>query len=304
MSNEVILTTGAAGGPQGQTGRHVTEMLLKRGARVRAFVHRIDERSERLRALGAEVVEGDFHDIPSVRRAVRGVSRVFFAYPVQAGLLDAAAIMAAAAREAGVSRVVDSVMLRSSLDSPTPRMRQNFLAEQIFEWAGLDPVHVRATIFYENVRMLAGTSAPHGVIRLPWGPDTTKFPLVAAVDVARVTTALLADPKVPAGAYRVIGNVLTVREIANVYARALGRDVRYQEISDDEWKQAALGRGLNAHAAEHLSLLWRAIREADGGRGRDAEDFVVTDTIERWAGVQPTSFESFVREEVRIAPAP
>jgi len=302
MSNEVILTTGASGGAQGQTGRHVTEMLLKRGARVRAFVHRIDERSDRLRALGAEVVEGDFLDIPSVQRAVRGVSRVFFAYPVQAGLMDAAAIMAAAAREAGVTRLVNSVMLRSSLDAPTPRMRQNYLAEQVFDWAGVGAVHVRATIFCENVRALVAASVPHGVIRLPWGPDTTKIPLVAAVDVARVTTALLAAPSVPSGAYRVIGNVLTVREIADIYGRALARDVRYQEISDDEWKQAALGRGLNAHAADHLSLLWRALREA-AADGRDPEDFVVPDTIERWGGVQPTSFEAFVREVARIAPA-
>src|SRR5215468_7347850 len=205
MSNDLILTTGASGGTQGQTGRHVTEMLLRRGARVRAFVHRIDERSDRLRSLGAEVVEGDFLDIPSVQRAVRGVSRVFFAYPVQAGLLDAAAIMAVAAREAGVTRLVDSVMLRSSLDAPTPRMRQNFLAEQIFEWAGIGATHVRATIFYENVRALVAPSVAKGIIALPWGPATNRFPLVSAVDVARVTAGLLASASAPTGAHRVVG---------------------------------------------------------------------------------------------------
>src|SRR5215813_14160211 len=111
-----VLVTSAAGGRQGKTGRHVSEMLLARGLPVRAFVHKIDERSDQLRALGAEIVEGDFLDIPSVQRAVQGVSSVYFAYPVQDGLLDATAIMAFAAREAGVSRVVDAVMLQSSPD--------------------------------------------------------------------------------------------------------------------------------------------------------------------------------------------
>ena len=74
MSNELVLVTGAAGGPQGKTGRHLTELLLARGVPVRAFVHQIDERSDRLSALGAEVVEGDFLDFHSVERAVRGVS--------------------------------------------------------------------------------------------------------------------------------------------------------------------------------------------------------------------------------------
>src|SRR5262245_28955686 len=141
-----VLVTSAAGGQQGQTGRHVSEMLLARGVPVRAFVHRIDERSDRLRALGAEVVEGDFLNIRSVERAAQGVRSIYFAYPVQDGLLDATAIAARAAREAGVSRLVNLVMLESSPDAPTPRMRQNYLSEQVFDWAGVGAVHVRATV--------------------------------------------------------------------------------------------------------------------------------------------------------------
>lgn len=57
MINPKILVTGAAGGTQGKTGRHVSAMLLARGIPVRAFVHKIDERSEYLRQLGAEIFE-------------------------------------------------------------------------------------------------------------------------------------------------------------------------------------------------------------------------------------------------------
>src|SRR6266705_420704 len=99
MAEGVVLVTGASGGQQGRTGRHVSEMLLARGVPVRAFVHRIDERSDQLRGLGAEVFEGDFLDIRSVQRAVQGVSSIYFAYPVQDGLLDATAAMALAACE-------------------------------------------------------------------------------------------------------------------------------------------------------------------------------------------------------------
>src|SRR5579871_3763320 len=122
-----ILVTSAAGGRQGKTGRHVAEQLLSRGVPVRAFVRKRDERSERLRALGAEVFEGDFLDIRSVQRAAEGTSAIYFAYPVQDGLMDATTIMARAAREAGVGRLVNLVMLQSSPEAPTPRMRQNYL---------------------------------------------------------------------------------------------------------------------------------------------------------------------------------
>src|SRR5262245_10001239 len=91
MTGPDILVTGAAGGRQGSTGNHVTRMLLDRGVSVRAFVHSSDERSERIRALGADVVEGDLSDLRSVRAAMAGVRRAFFTYPVQDGLLEATA---------------------------------------------------------------------------------------------------------------------------------------------------------------------------------------------------------------------
>jgi uncharacterized protein YbjT (DUF2867 family) len=292
MSNGTILVTGAAGGTQGQTGRHVSEMLLAKGAKVRAFVRRIDARAEHLRALGAELVEGDFLDYHSVERALSGVSTVYFAYPVQAGLLDATAIMADAARKAGVTRLIDMVMLVSSPDAPTPRMRQNYLSEQIFEWAGIGAAHVRATVFFENVRALtAATIARDGSILLPWGSDSTVVPLVSAEDVARVAVGALTSPQVaPGSSYPVIGDVITLRDIVNTFERVLGRKVRYQEIPDEAWANAALARGLNQHAVEHLSKLWQSIRT-------QPRTFGVTDTILELGGGKPKTFEEFVREQ-------
>jgi uncharacterized protein YbjT (DUF2867 family) len=295
MSNPLILVTGAGGGRQGKTGRHVSEMLVARGVPVRAFVHAIDERSDHLRALGAEVFEGDLLDIQSVRRAVRDVTSIYFAYPVQEGLLDATAIMAFAARDSGVQRLINLVMLVSSPDAPTPRMRQNYLSEQVFEWAGIRVAHLRATVFYENLRALVRLSlAKQGMVQLPWGSESSTVPLVSAEDVARAATGLLTGPAVPAGsAYPLIGAVLTVGDIIATLGRVLGKEVHYEEISDEEWRRGALARGINQHAVEHLSHLWRALRTA--GRSPDTARFEVTDTIEKLGGAKPKSFEEFVR---------
>src|SRR6201997_2128077 len=228
-----VLVTSAAGGRQGKTGRHVSEMLLARGVGVRAFVHTIDERSERLRALGAEIFEGDFLDIRSVQRAVEGTSAIYFAYPVQDGLMDATAIMALAAHEAKITRLVNLVMLQSSADAPTPRMRQNYLSEQVFEWAGVGAVHIRATVFYENVAALVRQSLPaQGAIRLPWGNESTVLPLVAGEDVGRVAAGLLTGPQLAAGSVvRLIGTTISLKEIVATFARVLAKPVHYQEIS-------------------------------------------------------------------------
>ena len=156
MPIEPILVTGAAGGIQGSTGFHVTRLLLDKGWPVRAFVHRLDDRSDRLRTLGAEIVDGDLQDFRSVAAAMGGIQRAYFAYPVQEGLLDAAATFAAAARSAGIEQVVNlSQWLQEGGEQPTPHQARHWLVEQIFDWAHVGAVHLDATVFYENLRTWA-----------------------------------------------------------------------------------------------------------------------------------------------------
>jgi uncharacterized protein YbjT (DUF2867 family) len=290
MDDGTVLVTGAAGGLQGKTGRRVTELLRKRGVPVRAMVRTLDDRAEYLSGLGAEVVVGDFLDFPSIQQAVDGISTVYFAYPVQHGLLEATVNMAVAARNAGVKRLIDMVMLVSTPDAPTPRLRENYLSEQVFEQAGIGAAHVRATVFFENIRALANETIASGVFMAPLGADSTVIPLIAGEDVARVATGMLTAADVPAGsAHRVIGQVLTVKEIVTSLARGLGREVRYQDVPDEVWAEAASTR-LNAHALAHLSKLWATFRS------RPAK-YEVTDTIEKLGGYAPKTFAEFVAEE-------
>jgi len=188
------------------------------------------------------------------------------------------------------------VMLQSSPEAPTPRMRQNHLSEQVFQWADVGAVHIRATVFYENLASLVRQSLPaQGAIRLPWGSESTVLPLVAGEDVARVAVGLLTGPQLAAGsAVRLIGVTISLKEIIATFARVLAQNVHYQEISDEEWRRHAASRGYNPHAIEHLCSLWRALR----GAAIDPNDprYAITDTIEKFGGSKPKSFESFVRE--------
>lgn len=47
MSHQILIT-GAAGGPQGPTGRAIAGLLLKERIPVRGFVHKLDARSDEL----------------------------------------------------------------------------------------------------------------------------------------------------------------------------------------------------------------------------------------------------------------
>jgi len=84
-NHRLFLITSATG----STGQPTVRLMLRRGHRVRAFVHREDDRSRQLAAEGAEIVVGDLLDFHDVSSAMRGVSGAYFCYPIADGLLDA-----------------------------------------------------------------------------------------------------------------------------------------------------------------------------------------------------------------------
>jgi uncharacterized protein YbjT (DUF2867 family) len=287
---EPILVTGAAGGSQGSTGRIVTRLLRERGLPVRAFVHTQDERCAGLRELGADVVAGDLTEITSVLPAVSGVRQVFFTYPVTGGLLDAAAAMAAAARRSGVRQVVEVSQLAAGPDAPTPHMRQHWLAEEVFDRAGVGAIHLRAAVFFENLAVLV--TAGRGELALPLGPADTVIPLVAATDVARVAAGFLSSSAEVPGATdpvcRLTGDIAAIGEIATAFG-AGGTPVRYVNVDPGEWEKRALDIYHDPHTVEHLSKLWEIFRLVGSGH----ELYQVTDAIDRIGGCPPQKLSQF-----------
>src|SRR5215469_14278910 len=297
-----ILVTGAAGGSQGSTGRQVTSLLLEQGIPVRALVHKLDARSDDLRKQGAEVVEGDLLNPASVQAALRNIKRAYFTYPVADGLLEAAAIFAAAARDAGLELLVNNSQFQGTPNDPAfrdlqhaPSFRnlQHRLADRIFDWAQVRAVHVQAPPYYENVRALvSGSVAEKSTVFLPWGADTTVIPLVGAEDVSRVAATLLAGPGAPnQSVYPLVGETPTVREMTEALGRAIGRPIRYVAITDDQWANAVKER-VNPHALDHLTHLWQYFR-----RGEDR--FQATDAIRAVTGRNPQMLEEFFRANAK-----
>jgi NAD(P)H dehydrogenase (quinone) len=167
-ANARFLIAGA-GGRTGATGNHVVRQLLAKGLPVRAFVLHADQRSERLAALGAEVVVGDLHDIEAVRRAMRGIMRAYFVYPLAEGLLDAITVYAAAAKEAGVEFIVNMSQITARTDYPSIAGRRYWLGERILDWSGIGVTHLRPTIFLENLLVFADVIRKESKIFLPYG---------------------------------------------------------------------------------------------------------------------------------------
>ena len=293
-----ILITGAAGGSQGSTGRLVTGLLLKQGIPVRAFVHKLDARSDELRQQGAEIVDGDLLNPASVHAAMRDVKRAFFTYSVSDGLLEATTIFAATAREGGLELVVNNSQFQRTPEDPefrdlqhsaSFRNLQHRLADRIFDWAQVGAVHIQTPPYYENVRALVSHSvAEHNAAFLPWGDGNAVIPLTGAEDVSRVAATLLASPDLPSqNVYPLVSETLTVNQIVETLGRAIGRPIRYVPITDEQWIEAVKAR-LNPHALDHLSHLWQYFRKGEAHHR-------ATDTVRSVTGRNPQTLEEFFR---------
>jgi NAD(P)H dehydrogenase (quinone) len=264
--NSGILVTGVPG-RVGAVGGAVVELLRQRNLPVRALVLREDERTDALRAIGAEIVVGDLTRARDVERALTDCGRMYFGMSVSAPYLEATVIAAAVARERGdlevfvnISQMTVSQMTLTEM-TDSPQQRLHWFAEQVLRWSGLPVVNVRPTVFLQNPFFsdwAAESIAKDSTIRLPFGSGRTSP--VDARDVAEVISAILANPTAHIGkVYELTGpRSQDMHGVAAEYSDALGRTVTYVDVPLEQWRDQELrARKLPSHLFEHLLTMAR-----------------------------------------------
>ncbi len=289
-----ILVTGATGN-QGGTGRSVAKLLLERGLPVRALVRTLDDRAEALRDLGAEIAVGDFGNYQSLLAALEGVESSYFCYPVAAGVAEAAGFFAGAGRDQGLKRIVDLSLATTRVDSPSPQGRAQWVAEQIFEWAGFEGVHLRiAAFFMENILLLDGeTIRQQGAIKNSFGDKPLSW--ISGIDVGALAAHLLIDTDVVRDRIIIAGGVvrLTYKEVAATIGSIVGKSVRYEELAPEAWRdsmrQRAIAKGGegNLRGIDHLVAQSVALKSAP--------ELPITGHVRQITGRNPLLLDGFVR---------
>ncbi|WP_068176802.1 NAD(P)H-binding protein [Mycobacterium sp. UM_CSW] len=249
-SDPLFLVTAATG----NTGAPTVKILLDAGHRVRAFVHRVDHRSDALAALGAEIVAGDLLDFRSVSSAMAGVDAAYFCYPIAPGtLLPATAIFAQAASEAGVDAVVNMSQISARRDAKSNAAQQHWLAERLLDRAAFKTTHLRPTFFAEWLKWLWQRNDDGGVLRLPFG--TGRHAPISGFDQARVIAAILQNPAPhDRQVYPLVGDhELDHYGIADEIADTLGIPVRYEPVEIPAFAAGLTAQGATDFFVQHIS---------------------------------------------------
>ncbi|GLW12992.1 NmrA family transcriptional regulator [Microtetraspora sp. NBRC 13810] len=280
--DRLFLVTGATG----KTGSGTIDLLLRRGHRVRAMVHREDARSRSLAEAGAEVVVSDFHDLDGVAAALQGVTGAYLCYPIHPGLIEATTYFAQAATEAGVRSVVNMSQISARREAGSDAARQHWLSERLLDRTDLLTAHLRPTFFAEWLTSWWEVRDGEGYLRLPFGEG--RHAPIASADQAHVIAAVLLDPEPHDRAVLTLhGPVeLNHQDIARTMAGTLGFPVHYEPISVEEFASAMAERGLPAHLIQHLSNV-----AVDYRNGVFAG---TNDNVEKIGHHAPLSVEQFV----------
>jgi NAD(P)H dehydrogenase (quinone) len=249
MSKNVMIS-----GATGDTGRAAVREAIALGLDVRAMVHNRDARSEALETLGAEVVLGDLLEIDTVRAAMEGANAAYFVWPVAPGLIHATVNFAQAAKEAGVSIVINLSQRSANRDSTSHSCRDSFIAEQVFNWSGLSVIHLRPTYFLEW--LLYPWQLPYlqkGILRMPVGKG--RHSPIAADDQGRAIAALLASPDAHIGTTIPISGPIEMdhEQMAAELSEALGRKIVFQDLPVDEYCASLEKLNVPAYIIQHLS---------------------------------------------------
>jgi uncharacterized protein YbjT (DUF2867 family) len=234
---------------------------------VRAVTrHPGSERARHLAKLGAEVVEADLDDEPSLRAAFAGaygayVVTDFFAdiaglpsSPAEQGQIRAerelsqAVNAAIAAHETGLRHVIWSTEVdtrahfdRSGSQVPrteggyaTPHLDAKAEANALFTGLGVPVTFLQPTFYYESLLsgMLAQNADGEPELLLPIADS--RLALIAAEDIGRIALAIFRHPEYIGRTVSVAGAHASGEEIAEMISEAVGEKAHYRPLT---WEQ-------------------------------------------------------------------
>lgn len=258
-------------GSLGHISRPLTEILLHKGHDI-TVVSSKEARRAAIEALGAHAAIGTMRDAAFLTETFRGADIVYAMETLGEGAfmdhnLDIVTEITQIGRnyrqaiaDAGVKKVIHLSSIGGHTDQGNGMLNFHYNVEQILASlpASVSIKTMRPVGFYYNLLQFIPTIRAQGAIYQNYGGDK-KEPWVAPEDIAVVIAEEMEAPFDGRSVRYIASDEASPNELAQILGSAIGREVRWIEISDAQMEQALIGAGMNPTTA-------RGYTEMNAGR--------------------------------------
>ncbi len=227
-----ILVTGATG----QQGGAAVPNLLANGHRLRVMT-RSPEKAKSIRSPDVEVVQGDFQDKESLRKALDGMYGAFvMGTPYEKGpeaeVADGKA-MIDVCKEKDISHVVYSSVGCADKKTGIPHFDSKYKIEEHLKKSGIPYTILRPVWFMENFASpWYRPSIEKGIVSSPLHPKRP-LQMISVADIGKIVADAFTNPSRYLGrALDIAGDEMAMERIIREISRVLLRTIRYDHIPE------------------------------------------------------------------------
>jgi len=230
MTGPPILVTGATG----RVGRIVVDLLLDADVPVRALVRRTEAEAEL--PANVEIVNGDLTTPESLDEGLQDVGSVFLVWTASPETAPAVVERLAAHARRVVFLSAPHKTPHPFFQQPNPMAAMVANIEQLLAASGLETTFVRPGMLASNALAWWAPALRAGdVVRWPYaGAETAP---IDDRDIAAVVARALHEDGHAGGDYVLTGpESLSQAEQVKIIGDVLGRSIKFDEITPDEWR--------------------------------------------------------------------
>jgi len=221
-------------GGTGLLGSHVVQGLVAKGEQVHVLTRSTDKADAF--PLGASGIIGDLHKPETLRWAMRGIDRVFLITPLSPTETEEGLAVVAAANRAGVRHLVYLSIYHAEQAPYIPHFKSKMEIYRALRDSGMAFTVIMANNFFQNDLAYRESILEEGVYPQPIGDIGLNR--IDVRDIADAVVAALIQTGHEFHCYPLIGvEVLTGQDMADIYSRSLGREVRYGGNDLDVWEK-------------------------------------------------------------------
>ncbi len=227
----------------GNIGSATATILANLGHDVCLLVRKPDSNPE-LEKLGITITVADAAKSETLAQAFEGVDAFFFVSPLVENMVELAAHLIAAAKQAGVKHIVRSSANGATPDAPIAMGKLHGQVEQLIKNSGIAYTIVQPATFFQNIFGSIGTIKSQQAFYGSAGEG--KNGLVDVRDIAAVAaTAINEGAKHVGKTYIVTGpEAISNADMATVLSKKLGKEIKYVNLSAADLGKAYKGYGM------------------------------------------------------------